>query len=51
VFRFFLPSILEKHPVVVSNLLKDIEVESPDLYLALKTKLRALGLYNEEFSI
>lgn len=37
--------------MIVSNLLKDIEAQSPPIYLALKTKMRALGLYNEEFSI
>jgi hypothetical protein len=31
--------------------MKDIQVANSDIYLTLKTMLRALGLYNEEFSI
>jgi hypothetical protein len=37
--------------VLVINLLKDVQRENPDIYLTLKSKLRALGLYNEDFSI
>jgi hypothetical protein len=32
-------------------LLKEIKCENPELYLNLKTRMRALGLYHEEFSI
>jgi hypothetical protein len=49
--RFFLPQVLERHPIRVINLMKDIQKENPDIYLTLKAKLRGLGLYNEEFSI
>jgi hypothetical protein len=45
------PSLLSRHPILFSNLLKDIQAENPGIYLTLKTKLRLLGLYNEEFSI
>lgn len=49
--RFFLAQILEKHAIAVINLMKDIQAANSDIYLTLKTMLRALGLYNEEFSI
>jgi hypothetical protein len=51
VIRFYLPGETEKQPIVVVNLLKEIKCESPELYLNLKTRMRALGLYHEEFSI
>lgn len=49
--KFFLKQFLERHNIQVINLLKEIEVENPEIYLNLKTKMRGLGLYNEEFSI
>lgn len=42
---------MEKHSIAVINLMKEISRENPDIQLTLKAKLRALGLYNEEFSI
>jgi hypothetical protein len=49
--RFFLSQILEKYPITVINLMKDIQALNSDIHITLKTMLRALGLYNEEFSI
>jgi len=49
--RFFLPQLIDRHHITVANLLKDIQSENPEIYLTLKTKLRSLGLYNEDFSL
>ena len=43
--------MIDRHHITVANLLQDIKSENPDIYLTLKTKLRSLGLYNEDFSL
>lgn len=51
VIKYHLPNLIEKKPIACINLLKDIQTENPTIYLTLKSKLRLMGLYNEEFSI
>eukprot|EP00347_Sterkiella_histriomuscorum_P018743 403344349 len=51
VLNYYLPKIMEEKQIQVLNLLKEIEIEYPEIHLQMKSCLRNLGMYNEEFGI